>query len=64
MNLLSVCAMLVPLLTVEGTGVITPACGRVIQTEEAATLAGLTGQKAWFLQSFSAKFVLVHGHVK
>lgn len=35
--------MLVPLLTVEGTGVITPACWRFIQSGDAATLAGLKG---------------------
>lgn len=45
MRLLSVCVMLIPLLTVEGTGVITPAWGRVIQTGEAVTLAGLSDQE-------------------
>lgn len=40
----SVCAVLILLLTVEGTGVITPARRRVIQTGEAVTLAGLRSE--------------------
>lgn len=64
MQLLSVSAVLVPLLTVEGTGVITPACGRVIQTGGAATLAGLRSESLVSQKLLSQKSVRVHGHVK
>lgn len=64
MRLLSVCTVLIPLLTVEGTRVITPAWGCVIQTGDAVTLAGLTGQAAWFPESSKLKFVFAHRHVK
>lgn len=39
----AVCTMLIPLLPVEGTGVITPACGRVIRTGGSETLAHKSG---------------------
>lgn len=49
----AVCAALIPPLTVEGTGVITPALGRVIPAGEAVTLAGLKYQRALVPKSVS-----------